>query len=216
MIVEASLRVPLGVCVAGSLVAALAFAFVKPPSLSFGEDGVLIGGADREEFLPYGVIDSIRDDRGDAIVFTQDGKALRCSMKSSSKIARLLAAFERSRAVGTDDTSNAASITERGEKALAAWIRDLRAVTRDEGYRAGAAPLEDLWRVIEDPRCDPSARAGAAIALQPQLDAAGVRRLRVAAKRSAAPLVRVAVEQVVENADEAALEEALAKIEGGA
>ncbi|MDB4998431.1 MAG: hypothetical protein JWM74_5863, partial [Myxococcaceae bacterium] len=73
MIVEASVRLPLGVCVAGSLVAALAFGFVTPPALSFGEDGVVIGGADRKEFLPYSTIDSIRYDRGDAIIFT-DGK----------------------------------------------------------------------------------------------------------------------------------------------
>jgi hypothetical protein len=215
MIAEASVRVPFGLCVAGSLVAALAFGFVKPPALTFGEDGVVVG-AERVEFLPYSVIDSIGHDRGDAIVFTHDGRALRCQMKSSSKLARLLAAFDRSRAASTDDTSNIASITARGEKALVAWIRDLKAVTRDEGYRAGAAPIEDLWRVVEDPGCDPSARAGAAIALQPQLDAAGVRRLRVAAKHSAAPLVRVAIAQVVENADETALEEALAKIDEGA
>ncbi|MDB4994946.1 MAG: hypothetical protein JWM74_2378, partial [Myxococcaceae bacterium] len=148
------------------------------------------------------------------------GKALRCRMESSSKIDRLLAALDRSRAARNDDTSNAASITAsitaRGEKALAAWIRDLRALSRDEGYRARAAPVDDLWRVVEDPSCDASARAGAAIALQPELDAAGVRRLRVAAKRSAAPLVRVAVAQVVENVDETALEEALAKLDGGA
>jgi hypothetical protein len=105
---------------------------------------------------------------------------------------------------------DAAALVGCGARTYDAWIEALRELSRDGHYRAAALPPEELWRVLEDPAAETSARAGAAMALRESLDAEGRARLRVAGAASASPRVRVALDAIASSdADDAELRAAL-------
>jgi hypothetical protein len=62
-------------------------------------------------------------------------------------------------------------------------------------YRASPPSREALFRIALDPAADEDVRAGAAIALGGSLDASQRERLRVAARVTVAPKVRVVLER---------------------
>ena len=103
----------------------------------------------------------------------------------------------------------------RSGRSLEEWTRALRTLGGADGggYRSPAVPEGELWRILEDPTSDASARAGAAVALRGSLDEGGRARLRVAAEESASPKVRVALAAVASQATEAELARALAECE---
>lgn len=107
----------------------------------------------------------------------------------------------------------------RGDKPIAAWVRDLRRAGAGAAanHRIAPIPTEKLLEVAEDPQADPIMRANAAIALGANAEDGEFRkRLRVAAQATAAPRLRVALEQAANVDDEAALAEALAEVEAEA
>lgn len=74
-----------------------------------------------------------------------------------------------------------ASLFARAGRPIPQWLEDLRRVGGGgaaEGYRECALPDEELWRILEHPAADSSARAGALIALRSRLDELG--RIRIA------------------------------------
>jgi hypothetical protein len=109
-------------------------------------------------------------------------------------------------------TEDVSSLVARGGRPLDEWMRALTALSSEGGgYRATALPAERLWRVVEDPAADPTARAGAAAALRATLDDEGRTRLRVIAESSVHPRVRVALDAVAASSSDhdERLEEAL-------
>jgi hypothetical protein len=69
-----------------------------------------------------------------------------------------------------------------------------------------------LWRIVRSPAAEPSARAGAAIALRPALDEAGRQRLRRLAETTIAPRVRVVLEAAAAGAGDEVLVKELAAV----
>ena len=116
------------------------------------------------------------------------------------------------RAAHADDE---ALLLARGDLAMRDWIGRLKAigVGATATLRTAAVMPEQLWRVASDAAQPPIARAAAAVALAPSLDAAGRVRLADLAKSTAAPKLRVALEHAAEDADEDTLEKALSEME---
>lgn len=81
------------------------------------------------------------------------------------------------------------SLLVRGDGSTAAWVELLRA--RGASYRS-AVRIDDLWSVLESAGAPLAARAAAAIALGPSLDADGRRRFRAVKEDAPYPL-RVAL-----------------------
>src|SRR5258708_1765394 len=104
------------------------------------------------------------------------------------------------------DATADASLLRRGARDVEGWVRQLRSIGAGANAALRTAPIEPdrLWRVVEDPSAEASARAGAAVALGGELDARGKRRLRAAAKATASPKVRIAIQAAAEAEDEAA------------
>lgn len=109
---------------------------------------------------------------------------------------------------------------ERGSRSMDAWVTALRklhdgaAGFRDHG--AAGTVLERLLAIMEDATASPTRRAAAAVALAPHLDDGARDRIRIAARATATPKLRVALEaaaaaeddKLVRALDEVAEEEA--------
>ena len=109
-----------------------------------------------------------------------------------------------------EGAADVAALVARAGRPLGEWMSALAELARpNAGYRAAAVPAETLWRVVEDPAADPTARVGAAAALRESLDDAGRARLAAVAENSVHPRVRVAFDALSAAADEGAVREAL-------
>lgn len=209
-------------------VAALAF-ILAPSRLDIGADGVVMSWLGTARFIPWGDVRSV-----ESYVETEAGRKQWHGVQlelGSGELVRV--PVSQGRAIATDKTevvlerareametfragnvAGEAMLLRRGTQALGAWLRRLRDLGSETGsYRTEAAAPERLWRIVEDPRAEPDARAGAAVVLAPRLDAAGRDRLRVAAAATALPQMRVALETVASDAAEEELAEALGKLD---
>jgi hypothetical protein len=82
----------------------------------------------------------------------------------------------------------------REGRSIDEWVASLRNLRqRVQTFREGSA-LEQLWGVLEDANMGAEERAAAAVALSPDLDDRGRERIRVAARATGAPKLRVALE----------------------
>jgi hypothetical protein len=126
---------------------------------------------------------------------------------------RIREAGQTYRAGGADAD---ASVLARNGRPSADWIAVLRSIGAgaNAGMRTPPIPTERLWRIVEDVGASALARAGAAVALAPQVSGAERKRIRVAAKATASPKLHVALERAsdVETSDEE-LAQALAELE---
>lgn len=106
------------------------------------------------------------------------------------------------------------AVLEPSEASGRAWGERLLAVARagEAHYREDASPTGALWGVLEDPRQSATQRAGAAVALREDLDAAGRQRLRVALEAVADPGVRVVLDAVGRDADDVLVVQALDEV----
>ncbi len=97
-----------------------------------------------------------------------------------------------------------------------AWVRELRVASDPERstYRVAALPADELWRTVESATASPTARAGAAVALQQAIDDLGRRRLRDIAATCASDELRGALEAPA--ADDPELELRLETLRDGA
>lgn len=113
------------------------------------------------------------------------------------------------------DGSVRTALVQKGPHDARAWLRLLRGLgaRATVGYR-DATIADELWRTVEDAAASPDARAGAAAALTRSLGDEGRARLRDAARKTAQPKLRIAIEAAAcDRDDDRALLEALAEIE---
>jgi hypothetical protein len=183
----------------------LAILNALPSRMSIGLDGVLVASLVRRKFYSFANVASVEPSAWGVTVVAKDGKRveLRTRVKAVKGAqmfdATTMSIVERIQAgiIRHDATTSAgpdpAALVARGERTYEEWVRSLRALTGEAGYRGAAVPSEALWRVIEDPKAEASARAGAALALRESLDDPGRARLRVAVEASASPAIRVAL-----------------------
>jgi hypothetical protein len=192
-----------------------------------GSDSVLVRG----RFIPYSRIRSVNQEQrqlrslhdhalhrvwleleGGEIVRLREGysEGLR-----NASVAEIANAVEEARAAWSAGHAGAPEeLLARGGRSAAEWVIALRRLgSAGAGvYRAVNADVEQISRLLDDPRAAPTARAAAAIALAACGDGTASRRLRIAAGSMANPRLRVALEQVASAGDDDALAGALAEV----
>lgn len=203
------------------LYALVALPMVLPQTVEIGEDGVLFSWLRKRRFIPYdriqnqwttpfGVAIELEDMRVVEIRLTQkaDGETTR-----ANDIALRIADARSEHALHARIEDQV--FLARGARSLDDWLRDMRAVGTGEAgaYRTASVPRERLWKILESPSADPSAREGAAIALHASLDDEERARLAAIAAKSASPRLRLAFDAVATADDDAPLRIALEEAE---
>jgi hypothetical protein len=209
------------------MLAAVVVAWSALFELTVGVDGVALRRRGRSRFVPFEDIASI-DPRpeGVGIVLRSseeilvhvpfaeaDGALLRQRDKIAESLAESLRAYGETRIKPDHARVGALAVLARGKRPVAEWLVALKDLAAPTGaaYRSAEVPIEELWRVVEDATAEPTARAGAAVALRATLDDDGRVRLRVASEGTASPKVRVVLE-AASGEDDAVLESALSDV----
>ena len=194
-----------------------------PTTISVGSDGVLVAGLVRRSFYPFAKIVGVKTSNWGVVLERENGRTIEIRTEAnanrgrSSKRDTLLGCIQRRVAdLAASPTDEATSVLlARGGRSVEEWARDLRALAVGQagGYRAASIPTEELWRILEDPKSDPTARAGAAVALRSSLNEEGRARIRVVAEQCASPKIRVALEAAAGGTSDGEVEAALAECE---
>jgi len=193
-------------------------------NLEIGADGVLVRTGGRARYIHHGTIEAVLSDgegeeaRGVKLVLAGgDIVEVRCpGPDRRAQVAFVLRRMKQAREAFASKTAVAdASILSRGDRSVGDWVAHLRALGLGAGATHRTAPVvpERLWRVLEDPRTLPSARAAAAVALGPTLDAEARARLRATAAVTTAPKLRIALGTAADTEEAAELEAILAAVE---
>jgi hypothetical protein len=181
------------------------------PDTVVGTDGVHTTWMGSGRFIPHANIAQVWRRRYGVELVLGSGATVFVPTREGGDETRD-ALFERIRQARVGEAGaheGVAALVARGGRTMQDWIHQLRALGVAEGdYRAVALAPDYLWRVVEDAGTDPSARAGAAIALGPRLDDAGRARLRAVAEATASPKLRIALDAASET-DETRIAEAL-------
>jgi hypothetical protein len=196
-----------------------------PSSLTVGADGLLLKWLWVREFIPTNGIQLVtRYDEGSGRsrqrgvqILTDEGRAIRVPINDDERIAIVQSRIEEAVALAKDGVHVAddALLLDRGTLPMRDWMARLRAIGAGATAQLRVAPVmpDRLWRVALDPVAPAPARAAAAVALSATLDDEGRTRLSEAAKTTAAPRLRVALEHVARGASDDEIEEAIAKLE---
>jgi hypothetical protein len=220
----------------GTVVAAVAFvlaSLLSATTVTLGAKGLVIRWLMRRRRIAYDEIVWVRVYEEAPVLFSQRERGVSLLLRSGELV--------RLPAQGDDEAGTLQGVAEALEEALqhdrrsrrgqplpeeavvarrgrrpAEWLEALRAIGSGAAadHRTAPLPSDVLWRLVEDPRIAPEARAGAAVALRGSLDAAGKERLRIAAETTELPRLRVAIETAVDG-DEPEMEQALAELEAG-
>lgn len=178
-----------------------------------GPDGVwLRRWLGRPRFVPIGAIASARCDKADVALCLRDGTSI---LLSTSWKHRTTAWVEEDASVFTSRVNasvdacrhpraaTSLSVARAGRR-CDEWIDalcDLRLAY--SSMRQSAPPRELLWRIVEDALAAPTERAGSAMILREGLDPSERARLQAAARASAAPRLRSALDLLASSADDA-------------
>lgn len=196
-----------------------------------GADGVLLCQAlskppkTSHRFLPYSAIkqiekfdydrdsDSFATHHEGAKLMLKSGQCLTLEVggKADDLYRRLCEARDRCGEIAGND----AELLQRGDRSVNDWLNDLDtlSLSSHQGYRAPSISSEQLWRVIDAPSVNPTARAGAAFALLKGADGVDRERLLNTAKSAVAPGLDAAFEAIANKSSDEALANALAAVE---
>jgi hypothetical protein len=206
------------------LYALIALPLIVPQKITIGEDGVLLRWAGRRRFVSFGILRGARAtplgvildlagrDEGRTIEIRLSHRAEAETLRRTAMLERIAQGIEAHRALAPAEDE---ALLLRGERPLEAWIEEMSILGMGEegGYRVMAIPRERLWSVLENPKANPSARQGAALALRAKLDEQDRTRLESVSQKSASPHLRVAIDAVTNAADTPKLRVALALLE---
>ena len=196
--------------------------------VTVGADGMFVRRRGAEGFVPWSDVadmwleswDKSRSGRGFYVKKKGDGDPVRLgAVVGSEQEARDLVRHARRQRAQYDvlEGVRAAGALDlaRDGRDTGAWLEGVRALRLEHpDYRAAGVDDEILWSVVEAPRAEPTARAGAAAALAPKLGDGDRARLRVAAGSSALPELRTALEDIAAADAEGEVERALGKMRG--
>lgn len=180
-----------------------------------GADGLRIHRLlSRPRFVPYASIERMLRTDEDIAIETTDGRWTSFCADSTrvDEVTRFAALVgEHQQRVAEREAVDPSTFTRAGRE-LGDWMKAVTgAMEANASFRTQAVPAETLWRIVEDGAAPATARAGAALAMRPTLDADGRARLRVLADGSADPRLRVAL-ATLSSEDDDALEGVLARV----
>jgi hypothetical protein len=177
-----------------------------------GQDGIFLRWLGNKRFVPFAAIEDVSATEVGVDLALRGGRLMeiRLTQKAGGANAQRDALRTRIKAgVAAQEglaRADEESLLARGARDVETWLRDMRTLGSQEGgYRAAAVPRERLWEVLESPAADPSAREGAAFALHASLDDEERARLRSLTQRTASPRLRVALDGVAREREEARL-----------
>jgi hypothetical protein len=187
-----------------------------PAAVVIGADGLILRGALRTRFIPFGRLASVDAGPEHLVLHLTDGTSASARVRhlSAAQIEQLRARLDAATAAWKAGAPGPAALArlDRNGRAPEAWRAALEALLHGpEGYREAAVTREDLLSVLENPGAPAERRIGAALALAARPSGEDRVRIRVAAEACANPRMRIALEQVARaEVEDAAIEEALA------
>jgi hypothetical protein len=182
------------------LITILVAPFVGKTNVRVGRDGILVACLGWSRFTPYADIVRVEHDRTSVWIHTLDGRRLRIPGARGLE-GTLRRAIARSRP--EDDVARQLAQAGRSARDWLAALRGVRPRPNEVHYRVAQVPEARLWAVVEDGGAEPSARLGAAAALADGIDDLGRVRLADAARATAHPELRVALERVASSSPSA-------------
>lgn len=210
-----------------AFVTSIAWAANQFVRVSVGADGIhLRRFLARARFIAFGALESATIEGKNVTIETRDGRTFVVHHLSSGKgwkpllyrdradegqllVDRINEQAETHRRGGPE-----VRVLARGARTTSEWLREVsRASDEHASFREPAVPIDELWRIVEDPVASTTARAGAALALRTKLDDPGRVRLRVVADACASPKLRVALQTAASDAKPESLEEAFEPLE---
>ncbi len=231
MVAGAATRTPAGMAVFMTLFAllmtyALGLAFL-PMRVRVGTDGLVIRWLGRPRFLPFAEVTTV--EIYETAVGGKVQRGVRVTLRSGERVrlptgqtdlgaseaARLAERIEEARKAGAEGASRSVVELGRASRSASEWVRDLRRLGAGaHDLRSAAVPVDAFLRVLADGERSAVERASAAVAVLSADRADARERVRVAANVSVSPKLRVALDRIVDAAeDEAALAEALEGLE---
>lgn len=192
-----------------------------PMRVCVGHDGILLEWLGNSRFVPLSSIDAVKLTAVGVILTLDDGErlAIRLTHQEGGADAEVHSLFVRIRdGIGAQREqirSDEEAVLARSGRDVTTWLRAMRALGASEarGYRAPSIPEDRLWAVVESGAADPSAREGAALALSASLDEAGRARIVSLAQNTASPRLRVVLDGIGREREEACLGAVLASCE---
>jgi hypothetical protein len=181
--------------------AALAAAYYRASRIAVGIDGVLVRGTSRTRFFAYRDFDEVRIRFGDVVLVRAGRTVVRLQLHGEDAIRRDAIVTRIRGALARVAERRAHATEEFVESATPAQIA--RAVSGAVDFRLPPLSREALWEIVEGSTVDADARAAAAAALSRAFDAPDRARLRVAAAQCAEPRLRIALEALDEDRDDA-------------
>jgi hypothetical protein len=190
----------------------LAFA---PTTVRIGTDGIATRWLWRERFIPFSTI--AKTEKYDEYVASKRQRGVRLTLTNGEAVrlptgqtdigeveaARLLTRIEEARAARHAGNVSP-DLLVRGDRDVAGWVRALRGIGEGaQQLRASALPIDVLLQLVEDASAREVDRASAAVAALASADAEAKRRVRVAAETTASPKLRVALNRIAEDPEEA-------------
>jgi hypothetical protein len=175
--------------------------FMARTSIVLGTDGTLVRSRGDERFIPHADVTRVMSHaRSTVALYLESGPVELIHTKDPSHQLALSMRIERAvRGARIKGSANVSALVGRQGRTRNEWLEALHRLKNDEGtYREIAVREDDLWRLLEDPAAPEDARAGAALVLRRSLDDSGKARIRVAARTTASPRLRVALEDTAE------------------
>jgi len=203
----------------------LAFRTVRRPNgqrVTVGNDGVLFawGGMPPQHlqprFVPYATLAALDYDpdhhNGELRVTLQSGGILHMpsggSMTRPDRVEALLARVRGALARHREQSPRDEPRFARKGRSLDAWRSDLRAIVEPtEAYREARIDLQDAEAILDNPAANDESRIAAALAMMQHDDERARLRIAATANETAAPRLRVALEQIGADASTAELEQ---------
>lgn len=217
---DRGLSVLLGVVAVGMVLSAgllvRIIAFLVPPAVVVGTDGVAIQRGRWRRYLPYRHVASVQKyplgvrirmrDRKEILLPTWTYASVHAAQRGASEARRRAARvdearrevlYERIRAAmgsgGGDLAGAELRLLDRAGRSLQRWREDLGKLLEGATYRAAGLDQETLEQVLSDPGATPSRRVAAAFALSRTGDGAVRERARIATEACADQRLRVAI-----------------------
>ncbi|MFO0735904.1 MAG: hypothetical protein U0270_08490 [Labilithrix sp.] len=201
-----------------------ASAIFLPAKIHVGSDGLLYKMRVGARFFPWSTVQAVLPIEKGIQVLLKTGETHDIPTVARGKmyyeyervaqatlIARAtdaLATFERARESDRGDVPDVSARVARLGRSKEEWLSKL--FDREGSFREAPIRNEDLWKVVESPGADVTARAGAAAVLAREASDEDRVRLRVAAETCAEPRLRVVLDKAATGED---VMEALAEVE---
>jgi hypothetical protein len=184
--------------------ALLAAVYSRASRIAVGIDGVLIKGTSRTRFFAYRAFDDVRLRIGDVVLVRGGETVLRLQLHGDDAARRDAIVTRIREALARVSKRRAHPTEEFVQSATPAQISG--AVAGAVDFRLPPLSREALWEIVEGSTVDADAREAAAKALARAFDEPERARLRIAAAQCAEPRLRVALEALDEDSDEAVAE----------